>query len=247
MTRRRRAIYLTSCAALVVALAWALLQPGGGPRFLHASRGDFVALFTPPPAADSVQTRDEIEQLLDLQRRRSPANVAAARADRKTEIVQFAAALGLEPAQMRGLRELDALAEQVEDDLRPYVRAAKYNFTRLRPYEVEARLSPCIDDVRGDLSYPSGHATFGYVMAYLLAEMVPERQAALLARAEEFARQRMVCGVHFPSDIEAGRRGAEWLVHQFLMSDAYQTAALAARRELRGALGLVSPEQAPGS
>ena len=96
----------------------------------------------------------------------------------------------------------------MEDDIRPYVRAAKDRFRRLRPYEIEPRLEPCIDDVRGDLSYPSGHATYGYVMAYLLRDMVPERRTQLLARADEFARQRMVCGVHFTSDLEAGRIGA---------------------------------------
>jgi membrane-associated phospholipid phosphatase len=32
-------------------------------------------------------------------------------------------------------------------------------------------MKPCIYNVRGDLSYPSGHATFAYVMAYLLRDM----------------------------------------------------------------------------
>ena len=71
---------------------------------------------------------------------------------------------------------LNDLAEQVEDDVRPYVRAAKYRFLRLRPYEIEPRIQPCIDDVRGDLSYPSGHSTYGYVMALMLSDMVPERR-----------------------------------------------------------------------
>ncbi|HEU4781241.1 MAG TPA: phosphatase PAP2 family protein, partial [Steroidobacteraceae bacterium] len=87
-------------------------------------------------------------------------------------------------------------------------------------------------------SYPSGHATYGYVMAYLLADMVPERRQALITRAQEFARQRMVCGVHFPSDLEAGHQGASWLVQRFLASDAYRAAAKPAREELRAALDL---------
>ena len=67
-------------------------------------------------------------------------------------------------------------------------------------------------------------------MAYLLADMVPERRHALMARAQEFARQRMVCGVHFPSDLEAGRKGAEWLTQRFLASPDYQAASVEARR-----------------
>jgi acid phosphatase (class A) len=226
-------------------LALALLAIGlvfqrhrDAPRFLPAPTAEFIGLFATPPAAGSGQTRRELDELLEIQRRRTSQDVTAARADRKTEVWQFAAALGLATPDMRALRELARLAEQVENDERPYVRLVKGRFLRLRPYELEPRLKPCIDDVRGDLSYPSGHATYGYLVAYLLADMVPERRAQLEARARQFARQRMVCGVHFASDIEAGRIGAEWLARHFLQSEAYRGAAAPAARELRTALGL---------
>jgi acid phosphatase (class A) len=208
--------------------------------YLSGATADFVAIFTPPPARDSPATRVELDELLELQKTRTAAAVAAARADRKTEIERFYGALGFPAGKDPDLPLLRALAAQVEDDTRPYVRAAKEKFRRLRPYEIEPRLAPCIDNVRGDLSYPSGHANYGYVMAYLLRDMVPERDAQLSARADEFARQRLVCGVHFRSDIEAGRRGAEWLVRRFLASEAYRAAAQLARAELRAALKLPS-------
>jgi acid phosphatase (class A) len=232
---RRAAIF----AALVLAglvLGFWLHQNHGKPRFLSSPPGEFVALFDAPPAAGSPQTQRELNELLALQQRRRPEEIEAARADRKTEVWQFAAALGLNRQQMRGLRLLGELADQVEDEERLFVRAAKHRFLRLRPYEVEVRIRPCIDNVSGDLSYPSGHATYGYLMAYLLADMVPERRAQLIARAHEFARQRAVCGVHFPSDLEAGRLGAEWLAQRLIASPEYQAAAEAARRELRAAV-----------
>ena len=102
--------------------------------------------------------------------------MAAARADRKTEIERFYGALGIDTEAPPELPRLRRLAEHVEDDVRIYVRAVKDRFRRLRPYEIEPRLAPCIDDVQGDLSYPSGHAAFGYSMAYLLSSLVPERQ-----------------------------------------------------------------------
>ena len=223
--------------ALLVVLAsgYAYWQHQAPPKFLHTAESEFVALFAAPPAADSVQTRRELDDLLAIQQRRTPQEAEAARTDRKTEIWQFAKALGLEPDAVRAMTALNDLAEQVEDDIRPYVRAAKHRFLRLRPYEVEPRIDPCIGDVRGDRSYPSGHATYGYVMAYLLADMVPERRDALIARAREFAQQRAVCGVHFPSDLEAGRRGAEWLAQHFLANPEYRAVAAAARQELRAA------------
>ena len=212
--------------------------------YLTGATPDFVAIFAAPPAQDSPATRRELDELLALQNARTSAMVAAARADRKTEIRRFYVALGFPAGAKPDLPLLRGLAESVEDDTRPYVRAAKEKFRRLRPYEIEPRLAPCISHVRGDLSYPSGHASYGYVMAELLREMVPERDRKLVARADEFARQRMVCGVHFASDLEAGREGANWLVTTLNGSAEFRKDANAAMAELRAALKL-PPEVLP--
>jgi acid phosphatase (class A) len=229
----RRGAWFSALAFVLLVVGFAVDRYENKPRFLHAPLEDFATLFAAPPAANSTQTRQELNQLLAIQERRTKAEVDAARADRKTEVWQFAGALGLSPREMKALGSLGDLTRLVEDEVRPYVRAAKHRFLRLRPYEIEPRIEPCIDDVRGDLSYPSGHATYGYVMAYLLSDMVPERRPQLMARAKEYAQQRAVCGVHFPGDLEAGRLGAEWLARQFLASAEYQAASSTARRELR--------------
>jgi acid phosphatase (class A) len=213
--------------------------------YLNGDTADYVSIFRAPPPPDSPTTRAELDELLGLQQARSDADVAAARADRKTEVQRFYDALGFPAEANPHLPRLRALAEAVEDDTRPYVRAAKEKFRRLRPYEIEPRLEPCIDNVRGDLSYPSGHSSFGYVTAYLLRELVPERADQLVARADDFARQRMVCGVHFRSDIEAGRHGAQWLIFALDASPEYRADADAARAELRAALHL--PPAAPSA
>jgi acid phosphatase (class A) len=242
MWRRTAAFAALVLAAFAVALGFQLRNQ---PRFLTTPPEEFVGLFADPPAASSPQTRRELDELLGIQQRRTPHDVERARADRKTDVWQFAEALGTTRERMAGLKSLNELAGQVETDERPYVRAAKRRFLRLRPYEVESRLDPCIDDVAGDLSYPSGHATYGYLVAYLLADMVPERREQLITRAREFAWQRAVCSVHFPSDLEAGRKGAQWLGERFLQSSEYRDAAAIAARDLRSALGL--PAQRPAA
>ena len=240
---------MKSRAARVAAAIIATLAIAGGVywwlqhdrhTYLTGVTVDFVEIFAAPPAPDSLATRRELDELLELQRTRTPAEVAAARADRKTEIQRFYVALGFPEDANPDLPLLLALADRVEDDTRPYVRAAKEKFRRLRPYKIEPRMEPCISHVQGDLSYPSGHANFGYVMAYVLRDLVPERETRLIARADEFARQRMVCGVHFASDIEAGREGASWLVAMLDGSKEYRKDANAAMAELRAALKLPS-------
>lgn len=225
---------LVATLAIAGAIHWWLQHDRH--TYLSGDTADYVSLFGPPPAPDSAATRAELDELLGLQQTRSDADVAAARADRKTEVRRFYTALGFPAEANPDLPLLRSLAETVEDDTRPYVRAAKEKFRRLRPYEIEPRLEPCIDNVRGDLSYPSGHASYGYVTAYLLRELVPERTDQLLARANDFARQRLVCGVHFRSDIEAGRHGAQWLIFALDASPEFRADADAARVEVRAAL-----------
>jgi acid phosphatase (class A) len=228
--------------------AWALvalaLAAGGlwkwhddhATRFLPPVPAEFVAQFTAPPSPDSAETRRELDELLALQSARSPAAVAAARADRRTEITRFYGALGLDPGHPPDLPRVEKLAQRVEDDVRIYVRAVKDHFRRLRPYEIESRLEPCMENVKGDLSYPSGHSAYGWAMAYLLAKLAPERSQALEKRAAEFARQRMVCGVHFPSDLAAGKRAARLVVDELEKNREFQSELGAAASEYRGAV-----------
>jgi acid phosphatase (class A) len=234
---RMRWLAAPLAALIALAVAWQWHDD----RHVHFLPGDtaaFVASFGAPPAVDSPETRAELDQLLALQKTRTAAEVVAARADRKTEIARFYSALGIDAAHPPALPRVERLAERVEDDVRIYVRAAKDHFRRLRPFAIEPRLNPCISNVQGDLSYPSGHAAYAWSMALLLAEMVPERRAALEARALEFANQRMVCGVHFASDLAAGRLAAEWLLRAMRQQTEYSREAAAAAQELRAALGL---------
>jgi len=204
-------------------------------HYLSGETAEFVVVLAAPPAPESAQTRGELDELLALELSRTAAEVEAAQADRKKDISRFYAALGFDTNQPPELPKTRRLMQRVESDIGVYVRAAKTRFQRLRPYEIETRLHPCIFDVRGDQSYPSGHATYGYVMTAVLEGLAPERRRELRSRGDEFARQRMVCGVHFRSDLEAGRVAAHWLVQRLNASPKFVADAAAAARELRAA------------
>jgi acid phosphatase (class A) len=234
VTSRPRRLLAGFAIGAVIAATVVLWPRAPKFTYLDGQTAEFVAQFAAPPAADSALTRAELDELLEMQRTRTPAEVEAARADRKTDASRFYVALGL--PENSTLPRVEKLIERAEDDVRLYVRAAKENFRRLRPGEIEERIEPCIDNVREDLSYPSGHSAYGFTTAWLLAELAPERREALLARADEFARQRMICGVHFRSDIEAGRTAAQWLVARLRASPRYADDFAAAAAELRGAL-----------
>ena len=66
--------------------------------------------------------------------------------------------------------------------------------------------SPASTMSQGDLSYPSGHAAYGYAMAYLLSSLVPERRAGAARRGPMNSRDNAWCAAcTFASDLEAGR------------------------------------------
>ena len=85
-------------------------------------------------------------------------------------------------------------------------------------------------------SFPSGHTNMGVTDTLLLAEMIPERFAALVARGDGYGYNRQVLGVHYPLDVIGGRMHAEFAVSHYLNDPAYRTLFNQARDELRAAL-----------
>ena len=59
--------------------------------------------------------------------------------------------------------------------------------------------------MRKDGSYPSGHTAIGWAWALILTEIAPERADAVLARGRAFGESRVVCNVHWHSDVVEGR------------------------------------------
>lgn len=98
-----------------------------------------------------------------------------------------------------------ALLRTVQNDADLATNLAKAHFARTRPWGVDPSLPNC-DAGKGKKtvgSYPSGHSVVGYSVGWALAQLMPDKAAAILARAQDYALSREICGVHFPSDTEA--------------------------------------------
>lgn len=206
--------------------------------YLRPTSVDLYRLLPPPPAAGSAQERTELDELLRLQATRTAADVQRARADAALSIFRFADALGnppqFNPQQLPLTAELFA---RIGRDEGLFMNPAKSAFGRPRPFVTDRHLAPVVFEPPS-ASYPSGHSTWAVASAIVLADMVPERRAQIFARADEYAHNREVGGVHYPSDVYAGHLAGTALAEALFDQPRFIADELTAAAELRRALGL---------
>ncbi|MBY6242439.1 phosphatase PAP2 family protein [Methylosinus sp. Sm6] len=225
-------------AALVFLLPFAAQSASareGG--FVAAEQADPYRHLPTPPAPSSPSNDAELAELHRIESARSEADVAKAKADADDKTVFLFRNVFGDKFAKENLPALDALGAKVARDENEAIEETKKEFHRRRPYNSDETLHPVCRTTDKDDSYPSGHATLGYVLALTLIDIVPERRDAILARADDYARSRLICGVHYPSDVAAGRLTA-YAIHAVIALNArYREEAAAARAELRRALG----------
>jgi acid phosphatase (class A) len=56
----------------------------------------------------------------------------------------------------------------------------------------------------------------------MLADLLPERRERLLAVGRTGGTSRTLCGVHYPSDVEAGQRLGEAAARQIIASEQWR-------------------------
>jgi acid phosphatase (class A) len=92
---------------------------------------------------------------------------------------------------------------------------------RLRPFVQHPTLVVPMFTV-GDFSYPSGHATGMELHARTLGQLFPDKSGALLRRARQIADSRVVAGVHYASDTEAGLALGDLLYTEIAAKNSFQ-------------------------
>jgi acid phosphatase (class A) len=212
--------------------------PYGGDHYLTSASLNLYRLLPPPPKAGSAQERAELDELLRLQASRTPAEAKRAAEDATVSIFRFADALGSPPQFNRQELPLTTmLFNRIARDESLFMGTAKDAFGRPRPFVTERRLAPVVDKP-DSASYPSGHTTWAVACAIVLADMLPERRTQIFARADEYAHNREVAGVHYPSDVAAGHLAGAALATELFHSARFVADEAAAGAELRRALGL---------
>jgi len=165
-----------------------------------------------PPDSTSARFKNDVERYYwGIEQRQDSVRAAIAIRDAvygiETIIHEFSAPFGLQiskeetPAIYVLLRDALATCDSI-------CTLPKKLWMRPRPYMVfhESTLTPWDEKaLRANGSWPSGHALLGWSAALLLSEINPERADTLLARGYMYGMSRVICGVHWQSDVDDAR------------------------------------------
>lgn len=115
---------------------------------------------------------------------------------------------------------------------------AKTHYQRIRPFAMKNVPSCTPADeaaLRKDGSYPSGHSAIGWMLALVLTDLVPGKTDPLLQRGWDFGQSRVICRVHWKSDVEAGRIMASATFARLQSDPTFIAQRELARAELKAA------------
>ncbi len=171
---------------------------------------DSLRILPPPPPENSIAFLNDKAAFEMGRTLRDPKRqtLAASDADYKNISAAFSDAFGQKISQ-ESTPSLYELLQGVLQDSHDYaMRGAKNHYMRVRPFVIY-KSSTCTPELDKSMaktgSYPSGHASFGWATALVLAEINPARETEILRRGYDFGQSRVICGAHWQSDVDNGR------------------------------------------
>jgi acid phosphatase (class A) len=215
------------------------LMPGSIAGYLASTAlPNSLALIPPPPVPGSAAfAADEEASKKSLALRGTPRWTMATE-DASLAFPQaastFSCALNA-PITERDTPRLYLLMRRVLDNPGHATGAAKDHYQRARPFALNMQpiCTPADENaLRNNGSYPSGHASIGWAWALILSEIAPEKMDAILARGRAFGESRVICNVHWQSDVIEGAFVGAATVARLHADPAFLADLQAAKAEL---------------
>jgi acid phosphatase (class A) len=202
-----------------------------------AERPNMLALIPPPPAADSAAFASDEEVSRKALALHGAPRWKLATEDADLTFPQAAGTFSCAvnaPITEQETPHVYTLMRRAFVDAGLSTSAAKEYYRRPRPFMVN-KAPTCTPAEEGSLakngSYPSGHSAVGWAWALILTEIAPERADAILARGRAFGESRVVCNVHWQSDVTEGRFIAAGIVARLHADAAFRADLEAAKLE----------------
>ena len=195
---RRSSIWLLPLMLLMVA------AQAEQKDFVKPSDFDFDAIISQPPPANSKIHTDEIAKMMDLQKNRTPEEERRCKSEVGVSPFVFSEIVGswFNP---QNLPATDTLFRKVTREATQISSVPKEKWHRVRPPIDNPDIHPCVP-LEKTGSFPSGHATRGIVWAAVVAEIFPDDREKIMARGKLIGDDRVLAGMHYPTDVAAGQK-----------------------------------------
>ena len=227
-----------------MALGLALVAGAAGaatPGYLApGSTPDMIRVLPAPPEPKSQMQADDDRAFRVTRKLEGSARWTLAQSDNRGSpddaLKDFACALGVSLDQ-HSAPTLYALLGRIMSDARPFIDPAKDHYARPRPFLRMAGniCVPKVESLVKSGSYPSGHSTASWDWGLIFSELAPDRSTEIMARARAYSESRVVCGVHYPSDIANGRLNGSALFAALQASPEFRADMEKAREEVAAA------------
>ena len=188
--------------------------------YISQDQVDLTKILAPPPDFNSDQQARDLADVIEAQRVRTAQQAERAVADDDLSIFRIAGEVLGPNFTENNLPKMTNFVRRFATDVRTLYFAANGFWHRPRPFRVSPEVR-AIGHRPESGSYPSGHAIRGYLVAIILSNMVPEKREALFARGREYGMSRVVAGVHFPTDMQAGQMAATAMAVAFMQNASF--------------------------
>ncbi|GAN63036.1 acid phosphatase precursor [Acetobacter indonesiensis NRIC 0313] len=221
--------------------AHAQAQTGQQPAsyFAGGTPPDPTQYLPPPPKPGSLRHQTDDTAFATTRGWKNDARWALAASDARLHLPDllnsFSCAAGFTIDASKTPR-LVALLRKMGSTEVPDMWKGKDYWHRARPF-VGTDNAICTEEEREEIaktgSYPSGHTMLGWSLALVLTEILPDRSTAILQRGRVFGESRIVCGVHWESDVQSGYLVGAGEVAAMHGNPAFRADLDAARAELQ--------------
>lgn len=185
-----------------------------------------------PPARYSDEYNREIDSIIAMQATLTPAELVEIKhQDRISPDKLLYPVVGERysqqnyPALYQLLNRAASDAWRVGDETRAYWQSP-------RPWYADSRVALHVEPIYSP-GYPSGHTTTFGVMAYVMADLMPQKADAFFTQAWSMGGNRIKGGAHFPHDIAGGKQLSAALYDAMRRNPAFADALEDARMEIR--------------
>ncbi len=184
-----------------------------------------------PPAKGSATYNSEVAEIIALQARLTPAQIAAIQhEDHIAPDKILYPVLGARysavnyPVLYDFLNRAASDSWRIGDDARNYWKSP-------RPWYAEPAVKSYVEPLRA-YGYPSGHTTTFGTWAYILADLFPKKADAFFKQAWSVGNHRIGGGAHYPHDIAGGKTMALAVFDAMRERPSYQQDFARAKAEI---------------